>query len=288
MDVLHVKGAKQSFLVARVFQQIGPDNAGALRVKLLATTRRAHFLAPLLATLIAASGSAAVVTWTNTSGGDWSLAANWSPNQVPGASDTADITTAGSYTVTFDTNAMIAGLVLGGDSGTQTFLLASNTLTLNGTAIISSNGAFELSGGVLGGTNGVIAGLLTWLNGWIAAGSTLTLATNGTLMVTGTNGTSDHLYGTLTNAGTVRLASGNLFSCGVLINLPGAPAVAEPQICPEARTLAKPRRNRCAWRCLPVPGARWRRFAQERACSWQTIVWRPADPPARHGLRRPS
>src|SRR5215469_8303453 len=41
--------------------------------------------APLLA-------EAASITWTNTAGGDWNLPANWQPNQVPGATDTALIT----------------------------------------------------------------------------------------------------------------------------------------------------------------------------------------------------
>jgi hypothetical protein len=34
-------------------------------------------------------GHAETVTWTNTAGGAWSLAANWSPNKVPVAADTA-------------------------------------------------------------------------------------------------------------------------------------------------------------------------------------------------------
>ena len=42
---------------------------------------------------------AATVTWTNTAGGNWAAAANWSPNQIPGSADQAVITTAGNYTV---------------------------------------------------------------------------------------------------------------------------------------------------------------------------------------------
>jgi hypothetical protein len=35
---------------------------------------------------------AASIDWTNTSGRDWNVAANWSPNQVPDPSDTASVT----------------------------------------------------------------------------------------------------------------------------------------------------------------------------------------------------
>jgi len=57
--------------------------------------------------------SAATLTWTNTLGGNWSVAANWSPHAVPGAADTANITTAGTYTVTLDANATVTALTLG-------------------------------------------------------------------------------------------------------------------------------------------------------------------------------
>jgi hypothetical protein len=53
----------------------------------------------LVAGWISAEG--ATITWTNASGGNWNLAANWSPNGVPGASDTANITTAGTYVLKF-------------------------------------------------------------------------------------------------------------------------------------------------------------------------------------------
>ena len=170
----------------------------------------------------------ATIAWTNTSGGNWSVAANWNPNQVPGLADTAVIAAAGTYTVMFDASATIAGMTVGGTSGTQTFSLSANTLTLNGPATINSNGEFNLSGGTLDGTNGMIAGLLTWTGGAVGDGSlgcSLTVATNGTLVLAGNNGTEYTLFGTLTNAGTVRLVSGNLrLWChpGYLINLPDA------------------------------------------------------------------
>jgi len=45
------------------------------------------------------SGAAATLTWTNIIGGNWNGAANWSPNAVPGSTDTALITQAGNYIV---------------------------------------------------------------------------------------------------------------------------------------------------------------------------------------------
>jgi hypothetical protein len=40
----------------------------------------------------------ATITWTNTSGGNWSVANNWSPNQVPTNADVVLITTPGTCT----------------------------------------------------------------------------------------------------------------------------------------------------------------------------------------------
>src|SRR5437899_1377385 len=42
---------------------------------------------------------AAVITWTNTAGGNWNVPANWNPNQVPGSNDTANVTVAGTYAI---------------------------------------------------------------------------------------------------------------------------------------------------------------------------------------------
>src|SRR5262249_47933235 len=41
-------------------------------------------------------------TWTNTAGGSWSTASNWSKGTVPTSSDEACITTNGTYTVTLE------------------------------------------------------------------------------------------------------------------------------------------------------------------------------------------
>src|SRR5260370_31746136 len=59
-------------------------------------------------------GRAATIAWTNTAGGTWNTAANWTPNQVPDAGDDALITSNGTYTVTLDVSPTIASLTLGG------------------------------------------------------------------------------------------------------------------------------------------------------------------------------
>ena len=51
-------------------------------------------------------GQAAVLVWTNTAGGHWNVAANWRPNQVPSANDTAAIT---NYAVTVDGDVTVGG-----------------------------------------------------------------------------------------------------------------------------------------------------------------------------------
>ncbi len=130
--------------------------------------------------------------------------------------------------------------------GTGTNLVAGNSIELNGPVTIANalltngtcylNGAVTFSNSTLAGAsltgNGSIAGELTWSGGSFDRFSTLTLATNGTLLLAGVNGSGCIINGALTNAGTLELASGNLQlisgSCsasgggpGELINLPG-------------------------------------------------------------------
>jgi hypothetical protein len=111
-------------------------------------------------------------------------------------------------------------------TGVGTNIITGGTFTLNGLVTISN---LTLVGATLAGTNGVIAGVLPWSSGSIGAGSTLTVATNGLLILAGINGNGYNLNGVLTNAGTVRLVSGNLQlqsggtpGQGELINLLGA------------------------------------------------------------------
>jgi hypothetical protein len=179
------------------------------------------------------STHAAFITWTNTAGGNWSVTSNWSPNQVPASSDTAFITNTGTYTVTLNVNATVAGMVLGASSGvtTQTFSINGQTFTLNGQATVNPNGAFNFTNGTLAGT-AVLVGTLNMAGGALASGASLTVAAAGVLNVDGTgtftvdvgawltvaangelnlDGTGEfQIEGPLTNNGTVNWLGGEV------------------------------------------------------------------------------
>jgi hypothetical protein len=176
----------------------------------------------LFALLVHASASAADIAWTNTAGGNWNVVANWRPNQVPAASDTAVITNAGTYTVTLNASPTIAGLLLGGTSGRQTFAMAANTLTLNGAGQVNSNGQWNLAGGTLSGAHVVtVEGTVNWTGTTLQSGSVLSLTSNGLLSVTGTS--VKYFYGAITNAGRITYADAGEWRCsdGQLHNLAG-------------------------------------------------------------------
>ncbi len=150
---------------------------------------------------------AATITWTNTSGGNWSLAANWNPNQVPGSSDDAVIAADGTYLVTLDTSPTINSLTLGAASGEQTLTNASFSLTLNNASMIGTNGIFGVSGGSFGGSGNLgVQGLFNWTGGQLNPGSSLTIASNGVLNIEG----GVQIYSPLTNAGTVNWQAGDV------------------------------------------------------------------------------
>src|SRR5437762_7068224 len=72
------------------------------------------------------------VTWDGGGGNsDWNNPLNWNPDTVPGQQDTAVIDLAGTFTVALSTDVTIAGLTLGGASGTQTLDTGTHTLTIN-------------------------------------------------------------------------------------------------------------------------------------------------------------
>src|SRR2546429_6581788 len=74
-----------------------------------------------------------------------------------------------------------------------------------------------------------IAGVLTWTSGNFAGGGTLTIATNGMLVLAGNNGSDYTVNGVLTNAGTDRKSTrknssnaGSAYARGHLNNKTGA------------------------------------------------------------------
>ncbi len=146
------------------------------------------------------------ITWTNTAGGNWSGALNWSPNQVPGLNDTAVLPGLGnSYSVTLDVQASVSNLVVGATSGasTQAFFMGGQTLAVSAQIVVKSQGQFNFDSGTLTGTP-VLAGMITWTGGSIGSFAAVTIATNAILNISGNN--TLNLNGALINAGTVNWA----------------------------------------------------------------------------------
>jgi hypothetical protein len=146
----------------------------------------------------ATSTRAATLIWTNVAGGDWNVAANWTPAQVPSGGDGVIITNSGTYTVTNTVGVTLHDLTLGGTNGTQ--ILTISSLTLTNLGLINSNGVLNLNGGDLEGA--------------------LTIAQGGTLTQTNTLQFAYNNYGSgytntayLTNYGTVVWA-GTIYGSG--------------------------------------------------------------------------
>lgn len=122
-------------------------------------------VALVLGMFLTEASQAANLVWTNAANGDWGVAANWQPNAIPGASDTAWITNSGTYTVSLSANTTVANLTLGGVSGVQTFnLKGPYVLTLIGSGLgRTTNGIFQLGGGTLNIQGGLtLNGPLVW------------------------------------------------------------------------------------------------------------------------------
>ena len=151
---------------------------------------------------------AADIVWTNTTGGNWNVTDNWSPNTIPGTNDIAVITNAG-VTVSLNGATTVGGIILGGNgAGLATLALNNQTLTLNGPLTVNPGGSFTVDGGaVVGNSNAVLSGAIGWTGG--SLGGTLTLASNGTLLIAGGGGNLYMNNFTLTNYGTVAWSSGN-------------------------------------------------------------------------------
>ena len=161
----------------------------------------------------------ATITWTNTSGGNWSVAANWSPNQVPTNTDNVLITTPGTYTVTLDvvnsgigTNANTLTLGAGGSSGVHSFLMPYLS---SGSVLIVSSQVLVTNGGVLLVTNGdVLANNVQIDRGGVFNGSGETISSinliQGTSLIVANGGVMNSVHGTfiesvivVTNSGVI-------------------------------------------------------------------------------------
>ncbi len=147
----------------------------------------------------------ATLTWTNLAGGDWTVATNWSPNQVPVTGDDVLITNGGTYAITNANNLTLDSLSIGGTNGIQTLFI--NSLTLTNVSVVNSNGVLNWSGGYLN------APLTVALGGTLAISNTFYLAYPNYAV-----GTSNTVP--LTNYGTV-VWDGTIYSAGNAVNHQG-------------------------------------------------------------------
>ena len=186
--------------------------------------RHKRFSAKFYCTLLVVTGwvsaQGATIVWTNTAGGNWSAAVNWSPNLMPSINDSAYITNNGTYTVTLDVAASITAITLGGASGTQTLTVNNPMLILSGAGVVNANGVFGLSGGTLAGAGSLTTdGALNWTSGTI---SITNVTVNNTLTINGVQ--EKNLYGcTLINIGTANWSGGDLslYNSAMITNAPG-------------------------------------------------------------------
>ncbi len=168
---------------------------------------------------------AAVVSWDG--GGDgtsWSDADNWDGNALPGGGDHVMITS-GTPTVRLTADVSVAGITVGGASGTQTLDARGFHLTLGtDSSTIAANGVLMLGDRPFGNSfaltiNGPLAlhGRMEWSNGALyantyyepPAGRLITVAESGTMRWIG--GGERYIMVTLENRGTIRWEGGTTY-----------------------------------------------------------------------------
>jgi len=104
--------------------------------------------------------------WINSTGGDWSAAANWNPGVLPGVLDTVQINAPGTYQVTLSTTAAVQSVQM---LSTGASLLDTGTLDLAG-ALSLGAGLFTLASGgeIVGGTLSTSGGSFDWAGGTLS------------------------------------------------------------------------------------------------------------------------
>lgn len=184
----------------------------------------------VLALLVVSLTPAAYAATWNTGSGNWNVAGNWSPADVPNAGvETAVINAAGTYTVTLNGafNPSIASLSL--NSANATLSVDGSSLSTSGafsivsgsaiwrgaagTADISSGGWSNSSLFQLGGTSGV--------QNDVTITDAAALVNNGTLEVIRTNGWGSRLRvagaGSITNGVGATLRTSSIIHSGQLL-----------------------------------------------------------------------
>jgi hypothetical protein len=197
-----------------------------VRARWLGGSSARLLLAALTATVAAALAPSSALaagctdSWTNTAGGSWYEAANWSTHEVPSSSDEACITAPGSYEVTLEptasANVEVKTLRVGGASGAQKLRIVSTSgaggayvrayeevdVAARGTVALTSSGAYESS---------------------LETESGNELENSGAIDVEAGAGGERRLRGTVVNEGTINVANNTalLFDSGVFTNAAG-------------------------------------------------------------------
>jgi hypothetical protein len=170
--------------------------------------RTGIFLFVLSLTLVLTATRAAEVEWINSASGNWSVASNWSTQTVPGPDDHVIIDRDGTYTITLNSNATVAGLELGSAiSGQQVLLINSSTrtLTVNGPFVVRDKGLLRLTAGTITGTGDLtIASVFEWQGGTLSGSGVAQVDSGGTLSISGSVGKSVNGR-TLRNSGLIQL-----------------------------------------------------------------------------------
>ncbi|MFI4977173.1 MAG: beta strand repeat-containing protein [Solirubrobacterales bacterium] len=160
-------------------------------------------------------------SWTNSTGGSWFKAENWSKKAVPTSAEEVCITESGTYTVemTQTTGTVsVKALTIGGASGTQTLLVGSSG---------SVNAILATTAGIANGAHGAI----TLTNGDTAPNAvTLTgsISNSGTITSEQAHGGGRTLQGNVTNTGTIAINANTAYNgASAALSNEGAIDVAE-------------------------------------------------------------
>jgi filamentous hemagglutinin len=159
-------------------------------------------------------------SWTNSKGGSWLTAENWSKKSVPTSSEEVCITENGTYTVELNgAGATVKALTIGGSSGSQTLSVGS-TCSFN--AVLTTSGLTIGAQGALSLTNADGCANNVTLSGPVTNSGTITavkaiggqrnlqgnLTNKGTLAINGTTPAFSGTKSLLTNEGAINLAEG--------------------------------------------------------------------------------
>ncbi len=130
----------------------------------------------------AGAAEAATVTWKSAVSGNWSDGTKWSTGAPPAAGDTAIIDVAGTYTVTVNTTATVAGLTVNAATGRATVAVSGGVLAINGPGVFGGGGALNLvPGGTLGGSGDVTVQRFNWSGGQVEGAGKLIFDSGATV-----------------------------------------------------------------------------------------------------------